>query len=239
MAAQATHFLAQPAEMPGCKSGILESVTLMTPHIKRLSHCLITLSFSLLLSSLLVACQIQLGGSTTAAPTPTPTPIPVPTLSVSKLVTYTGAGYTIGYPQGWTVTQGGGGLVTFADPQGIAYLSVKATPNPGGVVTADNQVSIGLQLFKSQAKNYQMLNVAPTTTVGGDSWSQGSATGDIVPKGQTAAVTANIVVIADNHPANLPTTMGFEIAYLTGQQVFDIANNGAFQPMLQSFKFTS
>ena len=129
--------------------------------------------------------------------------------------------------------------MTFADPQGIAYLSVKATPNPGGVVTADNQVSIGLQLFKSQAKNYQMQNVAPTTTVGGDNWSQGSATGDIVPKGQTAAVTAKIVIIADNHPAGLPTTMGFEIAYLTGQQVFDLANNGAFQPMLQSFKFTS
>src|SRR5216683_3162704 len=200
MAARATHFLAQPAGMPGCKSEILESVTPMLPHIKHISHWLITLSFSLLFSPLLVACQ--LGGGTTAAPTPTPTsnlpPIPTapPIIPASKLVTYTGAGYTIDYPQGWTVTQGGGGLVTFADPQGIAYLSVKATPNPGGVVTADNQVSIGLQLFKSQAKNYQMQNVAPTTT-------------------------------------------GFEIAYLTGQQVFDLANNGAFQPMLQSFKFTS
>src|SRR6266699_1371520 len=176
MAAQATHFLTQPAEMPGCKSEILESVTPMLPHIKRLLH-----------SFLLVACQ--LGGGTTAAPTPTPTsnlpPIPTapPIIPASKLVTYTGAGDTIGYPQGWTVTQGGSGLVTFADPHGIAYLSVKATPNPGGVVTADTQVSIGLQLFKSQAKNYQMQNVAPTTTVGGDSWSQGSATGDIVPKG--------------------------------------------------------
>jgi len=243
MAAQATHFLTQPAEMPGCKSEILERVTPMLPHIKRLLHWLIALSYSLFLSFLLVACQ--LGGGTTAAPTPTPTsnlpPIPTapPIIPASKLVTYTGAGYTIGYPQGWTVTQGGSGLVTFADPHGIAYLSVKATPNPGGVVTADTQVSIGLQLFKSQAKNYQMQNVAPTTTVGGDSWSQGSATGDIVPKGQTSAVTAKIVVIADNHPAGLPTSMGFEIAYLTGQQVFDIANNSAFQPMLQSFKFTS
>jgi hypothetical protein len=210
----------------------------MPLHIKGISHWLIALSFSLFLSFLLAACQIQIGSGTTAAPTPTPTLQPPP-ISVSKLVTYTGDGYTISYPQSWKVTQGGSGLVTFADPQGIAYLSVKATPNPGGAISADNQVSIGLQLFKSQTKNYQMLNVAPTTTVGGDNWSQGSATGGLVPKGQTTAVTAKIVIIADNHPAGLPNTTGFEIAYLTGQQVFDIANSGAFQPMLISFKFTS
>lgn len=215
----------------------------MTLHIKRISHWLIALSISLFLSFLLVACQIQIGGGTTTAPTPTPkppaAPTAPPTITTSKLVTYTGDGYTIGYPQGWKVTQEGGGLVTFDDPQGIAYLSVKSTPNPGGTITAANQVSIGLQLFQSQAKNYQMVNVAPTTTVGGDNWSQGSATGDIMPKGQTTAVTAKIVVIADNHPANSPATMGFEIAYLTGQQLFDLANSAAFQPMLQSFKFTS
>ena len=216
---------------------------LMMPHMKRIAHCMLTLSYSLLLLSLLAACQIQIGGGTTAAPTPTPKPPAAPTtpstISASKLVTYTGDGYTIGYPQGWTVNQGGGGLVTFDDPRGIAYLSVKATPNPGGTITTANQVSIGLQLFQSQAKNYRTVNVAPTTTVGGDNWSQGSATGDIVPSGQTSAVTARIVVIADNHPANSPATVSFEIAYLTGQQVFDLANSAAFGPMLHSFKFTS
>jgi hypothetical protein len=236
MAAQAMQSFVLLHKASGRKSAIPENVMLMMPHMKRIAHCILALSYSLLLSSLMVACQIQIGGGTTAAPTPTPKP---PTISASKLVTYTGDGYTIGYPQGWTVTQGGGGLVTFDDPRGIAYLSIKVTPNPGGTISAANQVSIGLQLFKSQTKNYQMVNVAPTTTVGGDNWSQGSATGDIVPKGQTAAVTAKIVVIADNHPAGLPTTTGFEIAYLTGQQVFDLANNGVFQPMLQSFKFTS
>jgi hypothetical protein len=239
MAAQARQSIATLDEAPGCKSAILESVTLMTLHIKRISHWLIALSISLFLSFLLAACQIQIGGGTTAAPTPTPKPPAPPTISASKLVTYTGDGYTIGYPQGWRVTQEGGGFVTFDDPQGVAYLSVKPTPNPGGTITAANQVSIGLQLFQSQAKNYQMVNVAPTTTIGGDNWSQGSATGDIMPKGQSTAVTAKIVVIADNHPAHSPATMGFEIAYLTGQQVFDLANSGAFQPMLQSFKFTS
>jgi hypothetical protein len=216
---------------------------LIMPRMKRITHYMLAFSYSLLLSSLLVACQIQIGGGTTAAPTPTPkppaAPTTLPTISSSKLITYTGDGYTISYPQGWTVNQGGGGLVTFDDPQGIAYLSVKATPNPGGTITAANQVSIGLQLFQSQAKNYRTVNVAPTTTVGGDNWSQGSATGDIMPSGQTSAVTARIVVIADNHPASSPATMGFEIAYLTGQQVFDLANNGFFQPMLQSFKFKS
>jgi len=213
----------------------------MMPHVRRIAHYVLALSYSLLLSFLLIACQI--GGGTSAAQTPTPepttAPTTLPTISSSKLVTYTGDGYTIGYPQGWTVNRGGGGIVTFDDPQGIAYLSVTSTPSPGGPVTPANQVSIGLQLFQSQAKNYRTVSVAPTTTVGGDNWSQGSATGDIVPKGQAAAVTARMVVIADNHPANSPATVSFEIAYLTGQQVFDLANTSAFQPMLGSFKFTS
>src|SRR5260370_16734743 len=102
MAARATHFLAQPAGMPGCKSEILESVTPMLPHIKHISHWLITLSFSLLFSSLLVACQ--LGGGTTAAPTPTPTsnlpPIPTspPIIPPSKLFTSTDPGFHITHP---------------------------------------------------------------------------------------------------------------------------------------------
>src|SRR5260221_927847 len=131
MAAQATHFLTQPAEMPGCKSEILESVTPMLPHIKRLSHWLIALSYSLFLSFLLVACQ--LGGGTTAAPTPTPTsnlpPIPTapPIIPASKLVTYTGAGFTIGYPQGWTVTHGGNGLFTFVVPLAMPSLRRQGT----------------------------------------------------------------------------------------------------------------
>jgi hypothetical protein len=151
-------------------------------------------------------------------------------------VTYTGNGYTIGYPKGWKIGNKGN-AITFTDPQGIASLAVGTNSNPNGVVPPTSILEFGLQLFKSNSKNYHRLQSASTATVGGDTWSQGAATGDIVPTGQTASVTVKSVVIADNHPANSPETNAFTIVYATGQQVFDLADTGYFQPMLQSFKF--
>lgn len=193
---------------------------------------------------LLAACNfggISINGSATPTPTTKPVPttvIPSPT-AVASMVTYTGNGYTINYPQGWTVSKGSTGAVTFTDPQGVAYLTIQVVPNPNGLISTSDQVNTGLQIFKSQAKNYTKVNVAPTTSVAGETWSQGAATGDIIPTGATSSVTAKIVVISDNHPANTPSTQGFTLGYATGAQVFDMANTSYFQPMLQSFKFTS
>ena len=206
------------------------------------------LRLALIFSSLLLllaACNLggSNGGSGNATPTakPSPTPTQMTTLTptaVANLTTYTGNGYTIGYPQGWTVNKTSAGAVTFSDPQGVAYLTIQVVPNPGGAIATSDQVNVGLQLFASQAKNYNKVSIAPTTSLAGDTWSQGAATGDITLKGQTSPVTAKFVVIADNHPANSQTTQSFTIAYATGQQIFDMANTTYFQPMLQSFKFS-
>jgi hypothetical protein len=191
---------------------------------------------SLALALLLIACG---GGSGTSKPTPTPvptaTPIPTP---VKSLITYVGSGYTIEYPRGWKVSREANGLVTFNDPQGIAYLSVATAPNPQGAIPAPNLVNLGLQVFRSQAKNYQRLAVAPTTLVGGETWSQGAATGDVTRSGQPSAVTMKVVVIADNHPAHTLTTDAFTIAYGAGWLLFDLAFRAYFQGMLHSFTFT-
>jgi hypothetical protein len=206
----------------------------MIAHPKHIPHWLSFSVISLLLALLVTACG---GSSATSTPTPTPTPSPSPAPS-QNFVTYNGNGYTINYPQGWSVTKGDAGLVTFKDPSGIAYLYVEVIPNPNGIVPASNQVNTGLEVFKSKSKNYQKVDIAPTTTLAGDTWSQGAATGDVVPSGQTSAVTAKTVIIADNHPASSPSTKGYSIAYVTGQQVFELANTTVFQPMLQSFKFS-
>ena len=196
------------------------------------------------LTLLLAACNIggiSINGSATPTPTPTTKAAPTTVLSptASTLVTYTGNGYTIGYPQGWTVTKGSTGAVTFTDPQGVAYLTIQVVSNPNGLISSSDEVNAGLQIFKSQAKNYTKVSIAPTTTVAGETWSQGAATGDITPTGTTNPVSAKIVVIADNHPANTSSTQGFTIGYVTGTQVFDAMNTTYFQPMLQSFRFTS
>lgn len=129
--------------------------------------------------------------------------------------------------------------MTFTDPQGPAYLTIQVVPNPNGLISTSDEVDAGVQIFKSQAKNYTKVSIAPTTTVAGETWSQGAATGDITPEGATSPVTAKIVVISDNHPANTSSTQGFTIGYVTGNQVFDAMNTTYFQPIVQSFKFTS
>ncbi len=192
---------------------------------------------SLLLAVLLIACG---GGGTSATSTPTPTPMPTtpPSPTPPPLTTYTGSGYTIGYPQGWKVKTSSDG-VTFTDPNGLAYVTVRTAPNPNGVVTTDTQTSLAIQVFKSSAKNEQKVDIAATAMVGGDTWSQQAATGDITPSGQSSPVNVKIVVLADNHPANSSSTKSFVIGYATGTPLFDLANTSVFQPILQSFKFTS
>ncbi|MBX5449497.1 hypothetical protein [Thermogemmatispora sp.] len=200
----------------------------------------IGVSLSLALASILSACNLFGGTAGTPTPTPTTKPSAVARTNPSgNLVSYRGEGYLIGYPQGWKVDTSKPGFVTFSDPEGIAYLSVHVQANPNGLISAQDQVTVGLQLFRSQVTHYQPVSVAPTTTVAGERWSQGAATGDLRVQGQPNPVPAKIVVLADNHPANSPQTRGFTIAYATAQQVFDLADEGEFQPMLQSFTFTS
>ncbi|MFL5657430.1 MAG: hypothetical protein ACJ8CB_25020, partial [Ktedonobacteraceae bacterium] len=80
---------------------------------------------SLLLVLVLAACSLG-SGSTGTAPTTTsghtpatthPTSVPAQPTSASAagLATYTGDGFTISYPQGWTVLKGANGSVTFVD----------------------------------------------------------------------------------------------------------------------------
>ena len=200
----------------------------MVQYKKQLSNSFL-LSFSILLLAIFVsACDIG-GFGGTATPTPT---------TATAMTTFTGDGFTISYPQTWKVKKDGTG-VTFTDPSGIAYFQIHEAPNPTGIVSTSNQVTLGLETFKSQAKNYQQQSVPTTTTLAGETWSQGAATGDITPSGQSTRANVKIYVISNNHPANSTSTKAFIIGYATGSQVFDLANSGYFQPMLQSFKFTS
>lgn len=219
---------------------------LQTTLLSRVGFCIASLLLALVLS----ACSGG-GSNGSATPTSTSTPTltrtstltPSPPLSptpflASGLTTYTGKGYTIGYPQHWNVSTSREGIVTFTDPQGVVYLSIKVTPNPTGAVSASDQVTLALQGIKTQTRNYQRVAISPTTSVGGETWSQGAATGDITISGQSAPVPGKVVVIAANHPAHTVTTNSFVIAYATARQFFDLLDSAYFQPMLRSFTFT-
>ena len=192
----------------------------------------------LLLACLLTACNlfgINIGGSTqnttgtpTAKATPTPTAAP-------NLTTYKGDGYSIGYPQGWTV-KNSGALVTITGPSSLATFIIQVSPDPGGVVAPSAAVDEGLNIFKSQGKNYQQVSVAPTTSLAGTTWNQGAATEDVTKSGQTA--NAKTIVISCNYPAQSASTRLFTLAYAAPSLLFDQTNTLSFQPMLQSFKFS-
>src|SRR5437588_6461743 len=197
---------------------------------------------SLLLVLVLAACSLG-SGSTGTAPTTTSGHTPAtshPTsASAVGLATYTGDGFSIGYPQGWTVQKGTNGSVTFIDVHAGAtkgsHLAI--TLGKQGLVHPTSTIlNFWQQAFMAQP-NYQKVDIAPTAMVGGDSWDQISATSDEQISGQTQPVNAEQVVMADNHPATSPTARSWQIQYSTYTNDFTHMNANLFQPMLQSFAF--
>jgi len=194
----------------------------------------------LLLAWLLTACSlfgINIGGSnqnSAGQGTPTAKATPSPTATPS-LTTYKGDGYSIGYPQGWTV-KNSGALVTITGPSNLATFVIQVTPDPGGAIAPSAAVDEGLNIFKTQGKNYQQVSVAPTTSLAGTIWNQGAATEDVTRNGQTA--NAKTIVISCNYPAQSASTKLFTLAYAAPSLLFDQTNTSSFQPMLQSFKFS-
>ncbi len=207
----------------------------MLSRVQRVHRSAFIVSCCLLLALFLAAC----GGGTASSPTPTPKPSPSPSpspTSSTTLTTYRGNGFTISYPQSWKVTASGDS-VSFTDVGTLNYFQIGTTPDPGGVASSDTVVTAGVNAAKATLKNPQTVNVPPTITVGGESWVQKSFAGTTTSSGQSVVV--QFVVAADNHPASSPSTKSFVIVYGTTQQLFAMANTMYYQPMLQSFKFTS
>jgi PsbP len=195
---------------------------------KQISRGIMPAFCAAILAVFLVACDTGTGGSTsTPAPKPSPTATP---FSINR-----GTGYTIIYPKGWNVTNVGGDTVSFKDSTGTDNLTVGVSPDSKDITSANALVDAGIKVAKSQLKNPQTEPVPPAATIGGDTWSQKSVSGTTTKKGQN--IIAQIVVIADVHPANSAASKGFVIVYGTAKPQFVQASIAYFQPMLQSFKF--
>lgn len=195
---------------------------------------------SLVLVVLLAACG---GGSTGAASTLTPTtqaPTPTPTTAApaGTMKTYTGAHFSISYPSTWQESSSGN-QVTFADPLvSKDIMTIVTVPNPMGAQSASALADTTLPLIeKTLLKNAQTATAAPTTTVGSDTWQQRSATGELAIT--DPGTQGTLYMLVDNHPANASDTMAYEIYYYGPTSTFAQSNTLAFQPMLQSFKFTA
>jgi len=178
-------------------------------------------------------------GASTPAPTRQATSAPTQLSSTTSLTTYTSDGFSISYPQGWTVVKETNGSVIFVDEHAGATKGshFAITLGKQGLVhPTSTTLNFWQQAFMAQP-NYQKVDIAPTAMVGGDSWDQIASTSDEPVSGQTHPVNAELVVMADNHPATSPTARSWQIQYSTFTNDFAQMNATLFQPMLQSFKF--
>ena len=198
------------------------------------------LSSSLLLVFILVACG---GGgtttTTTSTPTPTvkPSPTPSPTPAVS-FTTYTGKGFTISYPQGWKVTTSNNDQeINMTNDTAMASLAIVVVPDPNGIASASTFLNTEVNAVQKSVTNAHTVNIPANTTIGGDTWVQKSLVGTSTSQGQSGVV--QFVFACDIHPASTSESKSFTILYGTPQALFNTANTTYFQPMLQSFKFTS
>ena len=202
----------------------------------------------LLLAYLLTACSLGGGstgtvstttsGNTPKAPHATSVPAQPTTAPSASMKTYNGDGFRFDYPVGWTVLSEVKGQVMIMDQQAGQGGSFILGINPAGGKVSDTElIQFALIAFKS-LPHYQKVDIAPMATVGGDSWDQIAATGDVPVTGQTQLVNYESIVMADVHPANSPTARGFEIRYGTDTSRFAQMNASSFQPILQSFQFT-
>ncbi len=156
----------------------------------------------------------------------------------ASLTTYTGNGFTIGYPAGWTVDKAktSAHAAYFIDPTSTIEFVVAVTPNPDAKATTS--VALNAQLSFMQSKpHYQKVDLAPTTTVGGETWDQIGTIADL-PTSSGQMLSSKAITLAINRPAHDANTQMYVIQFFTPTKDFDQLDSTAFQPMLQSFKFT-
>ena len=196
---------------------------------------------SIILAVLLVACGGSSTGGTTSTPTPVPTSPPTstpttpPTAVTGAMTAFQGNSFSISYPQNWQTTTKANNIFTFADSTGGIKMTITVAPDPNGTISADSVASTALQAAQVLLKNSQTVTVPSTTSVGGDSWSQISASGTQRLNNQDTNI--QVVVIATVHPANTLLSKSFTILYQAPITTFSQDNTTYFQPMLQSFKF--
>lgn len=194
---------------------------------------------SLFLAFLLAACSLG-GGSTGTIPTTTsgntPTATHPTSAPVTSLITYTGNGFRVGYPARWTMEKASpsAASIVFIDPTRTIEFIVTVTPNPN----ANSATSVALDplLQSMQSKpHYQKVDLAPTTTVGGEAWDQVGAIGDLQYSGKPQSIQVNALAI--NRPTHDANTKMYKIQFSAPAKDFNQMNSATFQPMLQSFKF--
>jgi hypothetical protein len=213
---------------------------------RKLQHLSLLTLGCMLLSVFLVAC----GGdscSTTTDSAPAPTQAASSNTSQSdsntsqsnsntsqsdsSLQTYTGNGFTIGYPKDWKVTENSAkGEVSFEDPTVNFGLTVGVGDADGSDAATRVQTAVeGIKQKLSDQATFQDHTIDPTTTLAGETWNEQAVDATF----QTGSPVTMVVMMATHASKN------FSITYQGTKDAFDQGNQSYYQPMLQSFTFAS
>jgi len=171
--------------------------------------------WTLLLLSMVVAALLLVACGNT-----TPPPLP----------TYTGNGYTMNYPQGWTYNNVGESGVQFSntsDP--TTTLTINVSDAVLGT-TLDEYFTGDLNTLGNQFQSYKTDNtVTVTPLVGREPWKVLGISGNMGGQQTKAAL------LVDEHPATIGYV--YSITLMTKASDYDQAYSTVFQPTLASFKF--
>jgi len=181
---------------------------------------------TLTLSLFLAACGNS-GSTTGTESTPTPTLTPPPG------TTYSGNGYTVSYPQGWTINTSASNPVfsSASDPTATLAIAVTSSPPIGGSNLLSTLFAAAQTNLQSKSGYQQVTTDLPSTSIGGDTWQETAGT-----YGENG-IQVKGVVLGDQHPS---TGGSIYIITLTARtDAYDQLYSSGFQPILQSFKFTS
>ena len=150
-----------------------------------------------------------------------------------SLQTYTGNGYTIGYPQDWASTSQGK-VIDFYNQDNTARFAIEIDDNTQGA-SADSIIDTATQNANAAANltNIQQHPMSATVQFAGETWLQRAFDG-------TNANGVNITIdyLLTNHGTGSSMKV-YIMALATTVDSFDQSNNNFFQPMLKSFVFTS
>ena len=114
----------------------------MQQSMRRELTAFLSIPTCLLLLLLLAGCDFLGGSSSTPTPTAKPT--------VATLTTYQGDGYSLSYPQGWSV-KGNGNLVTFSETLTASSFIVEQVPDPNGAISPSVALDQGVNTLQGQA----------------------------------------------------------------------------------------
>ncbi len=195
---------------------------------------------SLLLTFFLIlffsACSGGSSGSSQTSSSGTAATSTTPSVSLVYMTSYQAQAYTINYPKDWAKTVVGDN-VTFTDTGAQkGYFALTEIPNPNAFTPISAGITGSINGLKATYPNNFAIDQLPaTTTINGITWNQGGASGTSASTGRSIKA----VVLGTDYPAKSANTKFFLVIYSADTSNFTQMLSSAFQPMMNSLKFTS